>query len=157
MTSDPFLRAIVLTAALLALSPLFAGCSKPSANTQPPNDPPEGETPAVQPAPERVRAILTPTADQLTAGKAAYEKGMCSKCHGDAGKGGDRAPDLTDREWLHCDGTIESILEVLHTGVPREKLVDQSRRFAMNPVTRLVPDEDELAAFAAYVRSLSVD
>jgi mono/diheme cytochrome c family protein len=88
----------------------------------------------------------------LAAGMAAWEQGMCSKCHGAAGEGGSRAPDLTDGEWIHCDGSVAGIRQVLVTGVPKDQMKDPSRPFAMNPATNLVSDID---ALAEYVASLS--
>ncbi len=88
-------------------------------------------------------------------GAAAWAAGMCAKCHTSNGKGGPRAPDLTDNEWLHCDGTVGGIRAVLLSGVPRDKFHDPSRPFEMNPVTNLVPDEKDLNALAVYVHRLS--
>ena len=80
---------------------------------------------------------------------------MCVKCHGATGVGSARAPDLTDSEWIHCDGSVEGIREVLVTGVSKERLHDPSRPFQMNPVTNLVQDEQAIAALAVYVWNLS--
>lgn len=91
----------------------------------------------------------------LARGAAAWETGMCAKCHADDATGGDRAPDLTDDQWLHGTGSLDEIRALLDTGVPRDRLVDPSRPFPMNPVTRLVPDPADLDALAAYVLSLS--
>ena len=102
---------------------------------------------AEEPAESALRAGL------LARGAAAWERGMCSKCHGEEGRGGARAPDLTDDQWLHCDGSVEGILQVLRRGVPKSELKDSTRPFAMNPVSNLVPDADDLAALAAYVMS----
>ena len=98
---------------------------------------------------------VSPSPEQLARGANAFERGMCAKCHHEDGKGGKRAPDLTDAEWLHCDGTITGILQVLHTGVSKDCLKDPTRPFAMNPVKNLVPNEQDLNALAAYVWSLS--
>ena len=79
---------------------------------------------------------------------------MCAKCHGEDGTGGKRAPDLTDDEWLHADGSIDSIRKILRSGVPRGKLKDPDRPFAMNPATNLITDDEAIDALAAYVASL---
>lgn len=101
-----------------------------------------------------------PTRDDLadvasTLGVDTFATGMCAKCHADDGTGSDRAPDLTDDEWLHCDGSVDGILAVLKSGVPKDKLVDPSRPFGMNPVTNLVKDDAALQALAEYVHGLS--
>ena len=118
------------------------------------------DAPAAAESPGRAR-VTNDTAEisdtLLSAGKAAFTKGMCAKCHKESGEGGSRAPNLTDDVWQHCDGTIAGIESVLRSGVPREKLIDQNREFAMNPATNLVPNDDEIAALAAYVWSLSRD
>ena len=82
--------------------------------------------------------------------------GFCAKCHGAKGKGTARGPDLTDDHWDHCDGTLEGIRQVLISGVPKEKLVDTSRQFGMNPATNLVSETD-LDALAAHVYAMSAD
>ncbi len=97
------------------------------------------------------------TPDMLARGAEAYTTGLCAKCHRADGRGGPRGPNLTDSNWLHCDGSIEGIERVLRSGVPQSKLKDKSRPFAMNPVTRLIPDDQELRMLAAYVWSLSQD
>ena len=89
----------------------------------------------------------------LVRGRAAFEAGKCAKCHMDDGTGSERAPNLTDAEWIHCDGTIEGIMTVLLSGVPREKLKDADRPYAMKPATTFVPKK-QMDALAAYVLSL---
>jgi len=90
----------------------------------------------------------------VTRGAAAYNLGQCAKCHQQDGRGGARGPDLTDAEWLHCDGTVEGIRKVLVTGVPQNKLKDPNRPFQMNPATNLITDDSQLTDLAAYVQSL---
>ena len=100
------------------------------------------------------RPAPRPSPETLAAGEAAFTLGKCAKCHGADARGGPRAPDLTDDEWLHCDGSPADIETVLRAGVPREQMADPTRRFVMNPATNLVPD-DQIAPLAAYVWSLS--
>lgn len=92
---------------------------------------------------------------RLALGREAFQTGMCFKCHRPDGTGSKRAPDLTDGEWSHCDGTIEGILGVIRHGVSKAEMVDSSRPFAMNPATNFIKDDDELLALAQYVWSLS--
>ena len=94
------------------------------------------------------------SSDSTNRGAEAYGIGMCAKCHRENGKGGPRAPDLTDDVWIHCDGSIAGIRKVLVSGVPKEKLKDQDRPFQMNPATNLIHDETLIDALASYVHSL---
>ena len=99
------------------------------------------------------RPQITP--ELLVEGKALFAKGMCNKCHGDAGKGTERAPDLTDAAWLHSKGGLEGIRQTIVKGVSKEAM-KQQRPYAMNPIgSRLRLDDSELYALAAYVKSLS--
>lgn len=95
------------------------------------------------------------TDSDMSLGMAAFEKGMCSKCHMADGSGGERGPSLIDDVWDHCDGSVDGIRQVLESGVAKEDLKDPSRPFGMNPATNLVSDPAELAALAEYVKSLS--
>jgi len=102
-----------------------------------------------------VQGSSEPTPETLKAGADAYTSASCFKCHGADGTGGPRAPDLTDNEWVHCDGSIEGILGVLRTGVPQGSFVNKSYPFAMNPATESIQDDATLMALATYVHSLS--
>lgn len=91
----------------------------------------------------------------LGRGVQAFRTGMCFKCHMDHGEGSSRAPNLTDDEWLHCDGSVEGILRVIRSGIPKDKLKDPNRPFQMNPVTNLITDDTLIRDLAVYVHSLS--
>jgi mono/diheme cytochrome c family protein len=53
-------------------------------------------------------------APQDSLGKAVYTgKGNCHVCHGVDAKGGPLGPNLTDAEWLHIDGKVESIADLV--------------------------------------------
>ncbi len=129
-----------------------AQTTPPAAVTTPPADPPTppAETPPAEDEPDDL-----PAPDVLETGEQAFVSARCTNCHQEDGTGGERAPNLTDADWLHCDGSIEGILAVLKSGVPRDKLKDPNRRFGMRPATNSIEDEETLAALAAYVRSLS--
>jgi putative heme-binding domain-containing protein len=49
-------------------------------------------------------------------GQALF-RGLCSGCHGGAGRGG-KGPDLTDNRWIH-GSTDEAIARVISNGVPK--------------------------------------
>ena len=88
-------------------------------------------------------------------GTNAFNIGECGKCHRAGAKGGPRGPDLTDKVWDHCDGTIEGIHKVLLSGIPQNKMKDPTRTFDMNPATNLIQDEKSVIDLAIYIHSLS--
>ena len=88
-------------------------------------------------------------------GTSAFNTGQCGKCHRADGKGGPRGPDLTDDVWDHCDGSIAGIEKVLLSGVPLNKIKDQSRTSAMEPATNLIRDRKLVTDLAIYINSLS--
>src|SRR4029079_1979605 len=52
----------------------------------------------------------------LAEGQALF-RGLCSGCHGGAGRGG-KGPDLTDNRWIHGDKD-EDIARVIREGGPK--------------------------------------
>ncbi len=94
-------------------------------------------------------------AASIARGKIEYGTRGCGKCHLATGRGGPRGPDLTDDAWEHCDGSVETIGNVILTGVPQRKLKDRSRPSAMNPARNLSRGDAVLTDLATYVHSLS--
>ncbi len=47
--------------------------------------------------------------------------GTCFTCHGNEGKGGQLAPDLTDEQWLTGDGSYGFIVNTVRQGVPQPR------------------------------------
>jgi putative heme-binding domain-containing protein len=85
------------------------------------------------------------TAEELAAlaeGKALY-RGLCSGCHGGAGRGG-KGPNLTDDRWLH-GGKDEDIERVIRNGVPRTTMKKLGESL----------EDAQIAKVIAYVRSLA--
>jgi putative heme-binding domain-containing protein len=85
-------------------------------------------------------APLDPAA--LAEGQALF-RGLCSGCHGGAGRGG-KGPDLTDSRWIH-GGTDPDIAQVIQNGVPKttmKKLGD-----ALKP--------EQVRTLILYIRSLA--
>lgn len=96
-------------------------------------------------------------ARQIEAGADLFNEGTCTACHGIGGRGDDRrAPDLTDTEWLHSDGSFEPILRTIVWGVKRDEMKAVTPRpFEMFPLGGMsLPTNDERRALAAYVWSL---
>jgi putative heme-binding domain-containing protein len=78
-----------------------------------------------------------------TAEGQALFRGLCSGCHGGAGRGG-KGPDLTDNRWIH-GGSDQDIARVISNGVPNttmKKLGD-----ALKP--------DQIRKLIAYIHSLA--
>jgi mono/diheme cytochrome c family protein len=94
------------------------------------------------------------TAALIAKGDTTFNTGFCQKCHQTGGVGGERAPDLTDSEWVHCDGTVEGIAKVINSGVPKDKLVNKSYPFNMRAASGMQLSEADVQALAAYVHSL---
>lgn len=102
-----------------------------------------GVTLAQQPTPEEPRK--PPTPEQLAAlaeGQAMF-RGLCSGCHGGAGRGG-KGPDLTDQRWIHGDKD-EDIARVIREGVPKT---------TMKKLGESLKDE-QIAKIIHYLRSLA--
>ena len=104
------------------------------------------------------RALLTKdmiTEEMLRQGAMLLAEGTCSRCHARDGSGTNLGPDLTDDEWLHGDGSLEAIRATIADGVARDQIKDPSRRQPMEPMGRMMIDDDQLDALAAFVWSLS--
>lgn len=87
--------------------------------------------------------------DSIFHGRAAG--GICFTCHGPAGRGTPGlAPDLTDAQWLHGDGSYAFIVKTVTAGVPKPK---QSAA-PMLPNGGANLSADQVRAVAAYVYGL---
>lgn len=77
---------------------------------------------------------------------------LCYVCHGPGGKGvNGMGPNLTDKEWLHGDGSPEFIARLVETGVPKPKKLPAP----MPPKGGGQLTDAQIRAAAAYVYSLS--
>jgi mono/diheme cytochrome c family protein len=77
---------------------------------------------------------------------------LCFTCHGPKGKGvAGLGPDLTDKEWLHGDGSVAFIVKTVETGVPKPKKMPAP----MPPKGGGQLNESQVQAVAEYVYSLS--
>jgi mono/diheme cytochrome c family protein len=77
--------------------------------------------------------------------------GTCYACHGQDGKGSGVGPNLTDKEWLNTDGSLEGIVKTVKSGVPQPKKAPAP----MPPMGGAALDDAQVQAVAAYVHSLS--
>ncbi len=92
----------------------------------------------------------------IQVGDSIFNNRSCARaCHGEGGEGGQRAPNLTDDEWVQSDGSLEGIRRTIFWGVRREDFADPNRPFEMNPGGGLQLEWDQYQALAAYVWSLS--
>jgi mono/diheme cytochrome c family protein len=102
-----------------------------------PQELPEGVTPAM-----------------VEEGKGIYGgAGICMSCHGATGEGvPSLGADLTDDEWLHVDGSYESIVQNILEGVTAQ---ESSSGVPMPAKGGTAITDDQVAAVAAYVWTLS--
>jgi len=142
---------------LAAALPIMASCS-----SQAPDPGPETVTMETEPAPAQAQTgtadaseSAAPSAELIARGSTAFNTGFCAKCHLEGAVGSDRAPNLGDSEWVHCDGTVEGIMAVIRSGVPKDKLSRPEYPFAMNSAAKMNLDDQTVEALAAYVWSLS--
>lgn len=78
----------------------------------------------------------------LAEGQALF-RGLCSGCHGGAGRGG-KGPDLTDNRWIH-GGTDKDIAGVIRNGVPKTTMKKMGESLKEPQIDKVV----------AYIRSLA--
>lgn len=113
--------------------------------------------PAVKPAVPVLPAGVTLA--MIARGDSLYSHNACQRCHGPWGFNGPNGPALAkgdSAKWLHSDGSYEGIVATILRGVPRDSLVDKTRRFQMNPRGSNPPLSDEdVRAVAAYVWKLN--
>lgn len=87
-------------------------------------------------------------------GKGIYGgAGICMSCHGAAGEGiPNLGANLTDDEWLHIDGSYESIIQNILEGVTAQQ---SSSGVPMPAKGGTAITDDQVKAVAAYVWTLS--
>jgi mono/diheme cytochrome c family protein len=87
-------------------------------------------------------------------GKGIYNgAGICMSCHGPTGEGiPNLGANLTDDEWLHIDGSYESIVQNILNGVTAQ---ESSSGVPMPAKGGTAITDDQVKAVAAYVWTLS--
>jgi tetratricopeptide (TPR) repeat protein len=97
------------------------------------------------------------TAARVLAGSELFNGGSCVACHAAAGRGiGQRAPDLSDIEWLHSMGDFDGIFQTIFWGVPKDRMKAVTPRpFEMHPRGGMNIDREQMKALAAYVWTVS--
>lgn len=114
--------------------------------------PPAARTPAGKDE----AAGAAPTDPQVIAlGKSVFEGrtagATCFTCHGQDAKGTQLAPNLTDAQWLHGDGSYNFIVNTVTSGVSTPKQYPAP----MPPMGGASLTSEQVEAVAAYVYSLS--
>ena len=91
------------------------------------------------------------TVQQVALGKKIFHGevagGTCAGCHGADGIGTPVGADLQSGTWLWGDGSLQSITDIIKTGVPKPK----QHPGAMPPFGGVPLSDTDLAAVAAYV------
>ncbi|MCU0647891.1 MAG: c-type cytochrome [Gemmatimonadaceae bacterium] len=115
---------------------------------------PAAETPAAAPAAAASFDPSSITAAELALGDSVYHgligATSCQACHGADGTQATVAPNLTDAEWLHSDGSFEGIYKTIETGVMTPKQYSS----IMPPFGGAPLDPAKHRAVAAYVYRL---
>lgn len=138
----------------LALLVVLAGCGgggdAPAADEaqQPAQEAAPAATEAAAPMnlPEGVTPAMVAEGQQIFMGE-----GICFTCHMEGGVGGPLAPNLTDDVWINIDGSYESIVRNIMTGVPEPK----EHPGIMLPKGGTNITDDQVRAVGAYVWTLS--
>ena len=138
-----------LRAVVLAATPALVACShsaSPAAGTSTAPAPAAAAKPAMP-------AGVTPA--MIATGDSIFNNRSCKNCHLVGGVGGPRGPNLTDSQWIHVDGSYDSIVKLVTTGFTKAEQVDKQYQFSMNPRGGVNLTDDQIRAVAAYVYSLS--
>lgn len=98
---------------------------------------------SADPPPEPPKKVITPEQQAALAEGQALFRGLCSGCHGGAGRGG-KGPDLTDDRWIHGDKD-EDIARVIREGVPKTTMKKLGESLK----------EEQIAKLILYIRSLA--
>ena len=111
------------------------------------------EARAQQQSPEPVLPAITDSL--IEAGKQLFWSAGtdCVSCHGLYGRGTDRGPRLSDKQWIHGDGSYPAIVKLVTHGVP-EKESKTGKEMPYRGLLHTATDRD-IHALAAYVWSLS--
>ena len=139
-----------LPALIVTLTVATVACSHSTSATSSATAPSPAPAAAAKPAmPAGVTAAM------IAAGDSIFNNRSCKNCHLVGGVGGPRGPNLTDSQWIHVDGSYDSIIKLVTTGFTKAEQVDAQYPFSMNPRGGVSLTDDQIRAVAAYVYSLS--
>lgn len=101
-------------------------------------------------ATDTITPAMIALGERIFQGKVAGA--ICTTCHGKDARGlAGLGPDLTDGTWLHGDGSVKFLENIIRTGVMQPK----QGGAVMPPYGGVPLDAGQLSAVAAYVYSLS--
>lgn len=117
------------------------------------------ELPEAAPAPavpaSTTAAVELPegvTQEMVAQGDEIFHRGAtCFTCHGAGGAGGPLAPALNEDDWIHIDGSYESLVQVIVAGVP----TPQQYPAPMPPLGGSALSDEQVRQIAAYVYAIS--
>lgn len=144
MTPLRFLPVLVA----LALTACGGGDSAASGGSKAPAAGAATQVAAANFDPASITPAMVALGDSLFHGKIGATS--CQACHGVGGKAGAMAPDLTDGEWLHSDGSFEGIYNTIKAGVMAPKQFSS----VMPPYGGVAMSQERTLAVAAYVYRL---
>lgn len=101
-----------------------------------------GDSPATKEQ-GNVKPLAAPADPAVLAEGQAMFRGLCSGCHGGAGRGG-KGPDLTDNRWIHGN-TDDDIARVIKNGVPKTTMKKLGESLK----------EEQIRTIIKYIRSLA--
>ena len=138
--------------AILLLIVAMAACG--GGDGAPPAD--ETQQPAAEAAPAAAASTMNlpegVTPAMVAEGETLFTgAGICFTCHMQGGVGGPLAPNLTDEVWLNIDGSYESIVRNIMSGVPEPK----EHPGLMLPKGGSNITDEQVRAVGAYVWTLS--
>jgi mono/diheme cytochrome c family protein len=91
------------------------------------------------------------TVEMVAKGKKVFGgAGLCMACHGPLGKGL-TGPDLTDKTWLHHDGSYAALVKQITEGIDDKA---SKTGVIMPPRGGSAISDDDVKAVAAYVWTL---
>ena len=148
----PSRAVLALTAAVALLSACSRGSTSGAA----------GSPSAVMAAAAKPAALVMPagvTTAMIAMGDSIFHANACARCHGPTAHGAQNGPPLVKGDsvrWLHSNGSYDGIVRTITAGVPKDSLVDKTRRFQMNPRGSNPPiSDDAVKAVAAYIWKLN--
>ncbi len=108
--------------------------------------------PPVDDFPESVIAALPDGATIETLRQGRDQYGVCAVCHGADAEGTQLGPPFRDAQWVHSDGTVDGIEEVVRAGIARPR----DFPVPMPPMGGGAFDDEQVRALSTYVYALSL-
>lgn len=96
---------------------------------------------------EDVLAQMAANSTSVAKGKETYGK-VCTQCHGDKGEG-KIGPNLTDKAWIHGDGSLMAIYQTVSNGVLDKGMPEWKKQLSPGDLRSVV-------AFVGSIRNTNV-